>query len=261
MDRILSLENHLSNILRLYFSTLLSSSGLMTGDSTNGEGGSIEIATGTSSGDFDGANIQISAGEADNEKTTGGTVTVFAGHGTSDDKYDGGNGGSIELIAGSGHGRNKDKDGGGDIHLQAGYAVEASGGNVFVKSGPSIEGDSGDVTIASDNSGKWGESGMLNITTGYSRESSGRIDISTGDSHAGNGGDIQLAVGDGKEGDGGDLIAVAGSTRDMECEYVTNMLLDDKFVLAQISHMKCSSFTASFSLWRLGHSAGRTGRA
>lgn len=199
--------------------------GLFTGDSTNGEGGSIEIATGTSSGDFDGANIQISAGEADNEKTTGGTVTVFAGHGTSDDKYDGGNGGSIELIAGSGHGRNKDKDGGGDIHLQAGYAVEASGGNVFVKSGPSIEGDSGDVTIASDNSGKWGGSGMLNITTGYSRESSGRIDISTGDSHAGNGGDIQLAVGDGKEGDGGDLIAIAGSTRDMECEYLTNMFV------------------------------------
>ena len=90
-----------------------------------------------------------------------------------------------------------------------------------MKSGPSIEGDSGDVTIASDNSGKWGGSGMLNITTGFSmEESSGKVDIYTGKSYSGHGGDIQLAVGDGEEGDGGDLIAVAGSTSDMACEYL-----------------------------------------
>src|SRR5210317_1278468 len=142
-------------------------SGLMTGDSDNGEGGSVEIVSGRSSGDANGANIQISAGEASGKDTTGGTVTVFAGHGTNDDRYNGGKGGSIELIAGSGQGRNRDSDVGGDIYLQAGYSLQSSGGDVFVKSGPSIEGDSGDVTIASDNSGKRGASGRLNITTGF----------------------------------------------------------------------------------------------
>ena len=77
----------------VYFSALVS--GLLTGNSTDGEGGSIEIASGKSSGEADGANIQISAGEADGERSTGGTVTVFAGHGSSNDRYDGGNGGSI----------------------------------------------------------------------------------------------------------------------------------------------------------------------
>jgi hypothetical protein len=52
-------------------------------------------------------------------------------------------------------------------------------------------------------------------------EESGRVDISTGNSHSSHGGNIQLEVGDGAVGDGGNLIAIAGATRDMECEYIS----------------------------------------
>jgi len=220
----------------------------LTGNSTDGEGGSIEIASGKSSGEADGANIQISAGESSGDRTTGGTVTLFGGHGSSNDRYDGGNGGSIELIAGSGHGHNQATDVGGDIYLQAGYSLKSSGGNVFLKSGPSIEGDSGEVTIASENSGKRGTSGMLNITTGFAmEESSGKIDMSTGTSHSSHGGNIELKVGDGNVGDGGDLIAIAGSTKDMACEYLCICLCKIEGLSLHESHISCFLLSTSHS--------------
>ena len=53
---------------------------------------------------------------------------LFAGHGTNDNRWDGGNGGSIELIAGEGHGRSTD----------SGASAYSKGGSLLIKSGPSV---------------------------------------------------------------------------------------------------------------------------
>lgn len=92
----------------------------------------------------------------------------FAGHGTNDDRWDGGNGGSIELIAGGGHGRNQESDAGGDVSITCGAAASSKGGSFLMKSGPSLEGSSGNLTIATDYSGSLGVSGSVNISTGFS---------------------------------------------------------------------------------------------
>ena len=84
---------------------------LTTGHSTGGQGGTIELVAGSSNEKYygrsrrvgkDGPNVQLKAGNAESALSTGGDVMLFAGHGNSDDSYDGGNGGSIELIAGRG---------------------------------------------------------------------------------------------------------------------------------------------------------------
>ncbi len=77
---------------------------------------------------------------------------LFAGHGTQYDSFnsDGGDGGDIFLVAGMGHGENKETDTGGDVHITGGASRRAAGGNLFFKSGPGEhgEGRSGDVNVS-----------------------------------------------------------------------------------------------------------------
>lgn len=105
-------------------------SGLVTGKSSDGAGGTIELVAGDSAETrtysrrrlegVDGPHVQLKAGDATSAKSTGGNVMLFAGHGTSNDKGDGGDGGSIEMIAGGGHGRNARTDTGGDVSMSGG---------------------------------------------------------------------------------------------------------------------------------------------
>ena len=83
-----------------------------TGDSKHGKGGEILITSGTSSSksywkSFDGSDVSITAGDTTARDGTGGTVFISAGKGLHQDRLDGGRGGNIHLIAGSGHGLNK----------------------------------------------------------------------------------------------------------------------------------------------------------
>jgi len=205
------------------------SSALMTGNSTDGEGGSIELFAGSSAvttvysrsriEGVDGPDVSLKAGDAISQKSTGGNVMLFAGHGTNQDRWDGGNGGSIELIAGAGHGHNRETDFGGDVIITGGASAFSNGGSFLMKSGPSLEGSSGNVTIVSDNSGRVGVSGSLNVSSGFSRwGSSGDIMIKTGEAlKYGHGGDIVLEVGNtnAEETDGGNIYAIAGASSSM----------------------------------------------
>ena len=68
-----------------------------SGNATSGFGGHIELLAGR--GDApQGADLVLHCGEAIAKKTTGGRVRIFGGHGTSEDRYDGGNGGKMELL-------------------------------------------------------------------------------------------------------------------------------------------------------------------
>lgn len=182
----------------------------------------------------DGANVQLKAGDVTSAMSTGGDVRLFAGHGTSDDRNDGGNGGSIELIAGGGHGRNKHLDTGGDVSITGGASAKSAGGSLFIKSGPSLESSSGDVTIATDNSASLGVSGSLNISTGIADwGDSGEIVLSTGASRKyGHGGNIKLEVGDAKEGNGGNITAIAGPSSAMHCKFDENVLVSTLSLLS-----------------------------
>ena len=208
--------------------SIISTAGLVTGNSTNGEGGAIELVAGSSTevksysrqrDGIDGPHVQLKAGDALSEKSKGGNVMLFAGHGTSKDRWDGGNGGSIELIAGGGHGHNKDLDVGGDVSISGGASENAMGGSVLVKSGPSLEGSSGNVTIMTDNSARFGGSGSVNISTGIAEEGiSGEILLVTGTGREAHGGNIQLEVGNAKQGDGGNVTLIAGPSSDKYCK-------------------------------------------
>lgn len=177
---------------------------------------------------IDGPHVQLKAGDAHSPKSEGGSVMLFAGHGTSADRYHGGSGGSIELIAGSGDGQNKATDHGGDVQITGGAAEKGNGGDFLMKSGPSTEGNSGDIEIASDNSGRLGYSGYIHLGTGSAdREASGGIILQTGDSRKSSGGEIYIAVGAAKEGDtyvgaesndGGNVTVIAGPSSVESCE-------------------------------------------
>jgi len=147
---------------------------------------------------------------------------LFAGHGTNEDRWDGGNGGSIELIAGGGHGRSADTDTGGDVSITGGASSYSKGGSLLIKSGPSIESSSGNVTIATDNSARLGVSGAvnINISTGHALwGDSGSILLSTGTAEKyGHGGNINLEVGNTEDGDGGSITAIAGPSSAMFCK-------------------------------------------
>ena len=75
--------------------------------------------------------------------------------------------------------------------------------------------------FGTDNSGKFGLSGIVNISTGFSHGSnSGEIFLTTGDVGGnqytvGHGGNIQLAVGTAKETDGGNVTITAGPSKAM----------------------------------------------
>ncbi len=177
----------------------------------------------------DGAHVQLKAGDATSSKSTGGNIMLFAGHGLSNDRWDGGNGGSIELIAGRGHGRDKDLDTGGDVSITGGASTSSSGGSLVIKSGPSLDSSSGNVTIASDDSAKLGVSGSINISTGLGNwGNSGEISLSTGASQKhGHGGSIHLEVGHTADGNGGNATIIAGSSSAMFCKFAFAVLLFD----------------------------------
>jgi hypothetical protein len=147
-------------------------------------------------------------------------IMLFGGHGTNDDRWDGGNGGSIELIAGGGHGRSTDTDTGGDVSIAGGASAYSKGGSLLIKSGPSLESSSGNVTIATDNSARLGVSGTVNISTGLARwGDSGNILMSTGAAEKyGHGGNIQLEVGNTEDGDGGNITVIAEPSSAMFCK-------------------------------------------
>jgi len=201
----------------------------MTGNSTDGEGGSIELFAGSSAvttvysrsriEGVDGPDVSLKAGDAISQKSTGGNVMLFAGHGTNYDRWDGGNGGNIELIAGAGHGHNRETDFGGDVIITGGASAFSNGGSFSMKSGPGLEGSSGNVTIVSDNSGRVGVSGSVNVSSGFSRwGSSGDITLKTGEAlKYGHAGDIVLEVGNtnADETDGGNIYAIAGASSSM----------------------------------------------
>lgn len=122
--------------------------------------------------------------------------------GTSTDRWDGGNGGSIELIAGVGYGWNKYLDTGGDVSITSGASATSSGGSIVLKSGPSRDSSSGNVTIATDISSKLGLSGIVNISPGTATwGDSGEISLSTGAAQMyGRGDDIRLEIGHTEDG-------------------------------------------------------------
>ncbi len=186
----------------------------------------------------DGAHVQLKAGDATSSKSTGGNIMLFAGHGTSNDRWDGGNGGSIELIAGGGHGWNKDKDTGGDISITGGASATSSGGSLVIKSGPSLESGSGNVTIATDSASKLGLSGIVNISTGMATwGDSGEILLSTGSAQKyGHGGNIWLEIGHTEDGHGGNVSIVAGPSSAMFCKSDVSILLSDRDHVLIIAH-------------------------
>lgn len=209
--------------------------GLISGNSTGGQGGAIELVAGSSTEDYytrrsregvDGSKVQLVAGDALSAKSTGGDVMLFAGHGTNKDRWDGGKGGSIELIAGGGHGHNAETDTGGDIAMTGGVSSKSTGGSFLIQSGPSLETSSGAIEISTSNSGKWGVSGSINISTGIAHwGDSGNITLSTGGSgdKSRGGNAIQLEVGNSRSNLGGDVTLIAGSstgyTKDqLECK-------------------------------------------
>ena len=198
--------------------------GIITGDSADGQGGAIELVAGSSTENYssrrkgsgvDGANVEMKAGDATSAMSTGGDVRLYAGHGLSRDRYDGGAGGSIELIAGGAHGLST-IDTGGDISLTGGAASQSTGGSVIIKSGPSHETSSGDMDIFTDDSGKLGVSGSINMRTGHSEYgTNGEITIATGndsDTNMGGANSIQLEIGNNDGTLGGNINLEAGSS-------------------------------------------------
>lgn len=65
----------------------------------------------------------------------------------------------MELIAGFAAGRNKERDVGGDIVLEAGNSAYSTGGRVNITSGFSPRQSSGEILLTTPVSGSRGESG------------------------------------------------------------------------------------------------------
>ena len=93
-----------------------------TGWSENGRGGNIDLLAGNSKSksyrkSFDGADINLRAGDSETRGGTGGSVRMSGGSGHFEDRRDGGNGGSVELYGGRGSGLNKITDVGKRFYL------------------------------------------------------------------------------------------------------------------------------------------------
>jgi len=84
---------------------------LNSGNSINGSGGHIELISGKGTSK-EGADVVLYAGETSGAEGVGGKVRILGGKGTSDDRFNGGDGGDIELKAGEGMGRNNRIDNG-----------------------------------------------------------------------------------------------------------------------------------------------------
>lgn len=135
----------------------------------------------------------------------GGTVSITAGEGASDQLTDGGDGGDIILAAGQAKGGDKN-DKGGRFSITGGAANHGSGGSVEITSGTSNRGPSGDVVIHTANGGRnilSGSSGSLSLITGSSHfEPSGSVTIASGNSSFNNTGSVIIKSGNASHGSG-----------------------------------------------------------
>ena len=169
----------------------------------------------------DGGTVDFIAGEATADATTGGSVVVAGGEGSSSDDYDGGgSGGAVNLFGGAGFGGNKADDG-GSIEAVGGYARVGRGGSILGKSGYGFSGSSGIIDISTANAGDKGVSGDMDFYTGQTGVGDGDIGSSTGSitfrttkASRGRVGYIHACVGTGDSGIGGDLVVVSGTTTD-----------------------------------------------
>lgn len=135
------------------------------GHSGIAQGSAIEIVAGVSTHtttkikDVDGADVLLHAGATHAGRSRGGNVMIFGGAGLSEDRVNGGNGGSVELIGGYALGRNEEDDTGGDIILEGGNSYASAGGKVNITSGYSRKLASGDILLMTAFSGPKGVSG------------------------------------------------------------------------------------------------------
>ena len=120
-----------------------------------------------------------------------GDVVLKAGTGPAPHSTDGGDGGTIKLIAGGSMGSNPDIDRGGALDLTGGHATSGVGGDVNITSGFSVLNRSGRIAISSSNAGRLGESGAVVVKSGDSEtEPSGELKFLTGDSQNSDGGAV-----------------------------------------------------------------------
>ena len=105
-----------------------------------------------------GPDVALHAGATVSQGSRGGRVMIYGGAGLSDNRRDGGNGGSIELLGGYALGRNSDEDVGGSITLTGGYSASSIGGAINITSGFSRgRKPSGKISIITAGSGLDGE--------------------------------------------------------------------------------------------------------
>lgn len=94
---------------------------LLSGPSANGRGGEIALLGGKSKTRIrrtvDGSDVILRAGDTEARSSSGGSVRMSGGSGLNNERVDGGNGGSVEILGGRAHGLNKKKDFGEDPHL------------------------------------------------------------------------------------------------------------------------------------------------
>ena len=227
---------------------------LGTGKAQRGDSGSIELSTGVSrkrgeggdSGsiklavgrafDGDGGLVSIASGNSHAKFGKGGDVQIHAGQGRSDDFWNGGSGGNIEMVAGAAFGKNKEKNIGGEVFIAAGGSQHSVGGTTNIRSGLSVRGDSGEVKISSENSSDEGRSGRVSIKTGEaSYGTSGEILIMSGDAkkkgeryqhdpNRGFAGNIRVQVGHAEEDDGGNATITGGSSSAVQAKGGTVIL-------------------------------------
>ena len=101
-----------------------------TGDAQDGRGGDITLSVGragSTNGDTpsNGGNVVINAGETDDAASTGGSVSIVGGFGSSEDELNGGDGGSVMITGGASAGLD-DSDKGGSLVFTAGEAERVS---------------------------------------------------------------------------------------------------------------------------------------
>lgn len=165
---------------------------VQVGASANTAGSSINLSGGhTAASGATGGNVNINAGDSFAQKGTGGDVVLKAGTGPAPHSTDGGDGGTIKLIAGGSMGSNPDMDRGGGLDFTGGHATSGVGGDVNITSGFSVLNRSGRIAISSSNAGRLGESGAVVVKSGDSKtESSGELKLLTGDSQNSDGGAV-----------------------------------------------------------------------
>ena len=138
---------------------------ILGGHSRVDKGSEVVIAAGVSGiegdkvRDMNGQDVTIHAGATFASRSSGGRVMIYGGAGKSEDRYNGGNGGSIELVGGFALGKNVDDDVGGNIVLEGGDAANANGGMINMTSGYSRRTSSGDIILMTAFAGIKGVSG------------------------------------------------------------------------------------------------------